>query len=81
MKEELKKLQLTHSELQPAARADRKVLQQVEEIALGKLYLLQCVFGSKGCVELTQMWRSTEVFPDLPRSDGRSSSLRPIRGS
>lgn len=53
VKEEPKKLQLAHSELQTAARDDCKMLQQVEQIALGKPYLLKCVFGSKGCIELT----------------------------
>ena len=67
-KEELEKLQLAHSELKTTARADREVLQQVEQIASGKIFLLQCVFGSRGCVELTQLWRSAEVFEDLPRS-------------
>ena len=67
-KEELKKLQRVHSELKTSARADREVLQQVEQISSGKLFLLQCSFGSKGCVELTQLWRSAEVFEDLPQS-------------
>ena len=67
-KEELKKLHLAYSELQTKAQADREVLQQVEQIATGKPYLLQCVFGSKGCVELTHLWRSAEVFADLPQS-------------
>ena len=58
-KEELEKLQHAHSELKTSARADREVLQQVEQIASGKIFLLQCSFGSKGCVELTQLWRST----------------------
>ena len=44
------------------------MIQQVERIAAGKLYLLQCVFGSKGFIELTQLWRSAEVFADLPKS-------------
>jgi hypothetical protein len=44
------------------------VLQQVEQIATGKPYLLQCVFGSEGFVELTQLWRSVEAFADLPKS-------------
>ena len=65
-KEELEKLQRAHSELHTSARADREVLQQVEQIASGKIFLLQCAFGSKGCVELTQLWRFTEVFKDLP---------------
>ena len=51
--EEVKKLRLVHSELQTQTRADREVLQQVEQINAGKPYLLQCVFGSKGCVDLT----------------------------
>ena len=67
-KEELEKLQLAHSELKTTARADHEVLQQVEQIASGKLFMLQCSFGSKGCVELTQLWHSTEVFADLPQS-------------
>src|SRR3989337_2217052 len=67
-KEELEKLQQAHSELKTAARADREGLQQVEQIASGKLFLLQGSVGSKGCTELTQLWRSAEVFEDLPQS-------------
>ena len=40
----------------------------MEQIASGKIFLLQCTFGSKGCVELTQLWRFAEVFEDLPQS-------------
>ena len=40
----------------------------MEQIASGKKFLLQCAFGSKGYVELTQLWRSAEVFVDLPQS-------------
>ena len=53
VKEEIHKLRLAHSDLQTTARADCKVLQQVEQIPAGKPYLLQCVFGSKGYVGLT----------------------------
>ena len=44
------------------------MLQQVKQIAAGKPFLLQCVFGRKGFIELTQLWRSAEAFADLPRS-------------
>jgi hypothetical protein len=68
MSEELRKLHLSHSKLQTRSQADRQVIQQVERVAAGKPYLLQCVFGSKGFVELTQLWRSAKVFADLPKS-------------
>lgn len=62
MGEELQKLRLSHAELQTQAQADHEVLKQVEHIATGKPYLLQCTFGNKGFVELTQLWQSAEVF-------------------
>lgn len=65
---ELKKLHLAHSEPWTQTRDDHEVLQQVEKIVVGKPYLLHCVFGSKGFIELIQLWCSTEVFADLQRS-------------
>jgi hypothetical protein len=53
---ELEKLCLVHAEVQTWARADREVLQQVKQIPAGKPFLLQCVFGRKGFIELTQLW-------------------------
>ena len=44
------------------------MLHQVEQITSGKPYLFQCVFGSKGFTEITQLWHSTEVFMDLLKS-------------
>lgn len=38
--EELKMLRLVHAETQTQARANHKVLNQVEEIAVGKPFLL-----------------------------------------
>jgi hypothetical protein len=40
----------------------------VRQIAAGKPFLLQCVFGCRKFVELTQLWCSAEAFADLPRS-------------
>lgn len=66
--EELKKLHLAHAEIQTMARADYKELQQVEQIAACKPFLLQCVFRNKGFVELTELWCFAEVFVDLLKS-------------
>ncbi|KAE8792515.1 hypothetical protein D1007_32914 [Hordeum vulgare] len=67
-KEDLKKLHLAHSELQIAAQSNRLVLQQVGQTSEGKLYLMQCVFGTKGSLGLTQVRCSTKVFTDFPKS-------------
>ena len=46
------------------------------QIAAGKPYLFKCVLASKGCVELTQLWHSIEVFTDLAQSV--ADSVAPI---
>jgi hypothetical protein len=65
---ELEKLHQAHAEVQSQAHVDREVLQQVNQIAAYKPFLLQCVFSRKEFVELTQLWRPAEAFADHPRS-------------
>jgi hypothetical protein len=76
---ELEKLRQAHAKVQTQARVDREVLRQVKQITAGKPFLHQCVFGRKGFIELTQLWRSAEAFEDLLRSTadvGRYYSAR-----
>jgi hypothetical protein len=49
---ELEKLRLVHAKVQTQAQADREVLQQEKQIATGKPFLLQCVFGHKAFADL-----------------------------
>ena len=61
---ELKNLSPAYAEVQTQAREDREVLHQVRHIATSKPFLLHYVFGRKGFVNLTQLWRSAEAFMD-----------------
>jgi hypothetical protein len=50
----------------------RKELQQALEIAFGKPYLLQCIFGHRAFPELVQDWCPPVAFPDLPHSSAEA---------
>lgn len=65
---ELKKSSADYLEAVTQARAAKEELRQATNIAAGKPYLLQCVFGSQAFPELTQNWRISGAFSDLPRN-------------
>ena len=65
------KLSNEEKELQEArieARGVREVLCQVGQIADGKKYLLQSMFGGNRFALLTCVWRSPSVFAELLKS-------------
>ena len=49
-------------------RGVREELRQAAQIANGKKYLLQSVFGGNRFALLMLVWRSTGVFAELPKN-------------
>ena len=65
------RLSRVEKELQEArsdARGVREEIRQAAQIANGKKYLLQSVFGGNRFALLTRVWRSAGIFAELPRS-------------
>lgn len=60
-----KKLSVEHQEATSQANAAKEELRQAAEIAVGKPYLLQCIFDSRAFPELTQNWRISGAYSDL----------------
>lgn len=64
---ELKKLKADCREATSQARAFKEEIQQATDIAAGKPYLLQCIFGNEAHPVLTQKWHicqvSSWIFP------------------
>ena len=50
------------------SRSAREEIRQAEQIAAGKTFLLQSVFGGQRYALLTRLWSSPEAFADLPKS-------------
>ena len=65
---ELKKLTSERQEAASRANAAKEELRQATDIAAGKPYLLQCIFGSQAFPELMQNWRILGAFSDLLQS-------------
>jgi chromosome segregation ATPase len=68
-KDQATKLANIKTEIQEAwseTRCTEEELRQVKQIANGKQYLLQSVFGGHRFVLLTRVWRSACAFAELP---------------
>ena len=50
------------------SRSAREEIHQAKQIAAGKAFLLQRIFGGQQYVLLTRLWSSIDVFADLPRT-------------
>ena len=50
------------------SRAAREEIKQAEQIAAGKPFLLQSIFGGRRYVLLNRLWSVPDAFVDLPRS-------------
>ena len=55
-------------EARTEARGAREEIRQAKQIAAGKPFLLQSIFGGQGYALLTRLWSSSDAFADLPRS-------------
>jgi chromosome segregation ATPase len=69
--EQSSRLSKAEKELQEArtdARGVREELRQAAQIANGKKYLVQSVFGGNRFPLLTRVWRSAGVFTELPKN-------------
>nr|XP_020166448.1 fibrous sheath CABYR-binding protein-like [Aegilops tauschii subsp. strangulata] len=50
------------------SRSAREEIRQVKQIAAGKAFLLQSIFGGQRYALLTRVWSSPDAFADLPSS-------------
>ena len=48
-------------------------IEQARQIASGKIFLLQSIFGGQKYLGLTRLWSSPGVFADLPRSSAHAA--------
>ena len=55
-------------EAQIESRSAREEIRHAEQIAAGKPFLLQSIFGGQRYALLTHLWSSPDAFADLPRS-------------
>ena len=55
-------------EARTESRAAREEIKQAEQIAAGKPFLLQSIFGGRRYALLNRLWSSPDAFADLPRS-------------
>ena len=55
-------------EARPESRAAREEIKQADQIAAGKPFLLQSIFGGRRYALLNRLWSSPDAFADLPRS-------------
>ena len=55
-------------EARSESRAAWEEIRQAGEIAAGKPFLLQSVFGGQRYALLTRLWSSPDAFADLPKS-------------
>ena len=65
---EVRRLEMERQEVASRANVPEEELCEATEVASGKPYLLQCVFGHQAFPELTQVWLNSSVFYDLPHS-------------
>ena len=64
----LSKAEKERQEARTDARGTREELRQAAQIANGKKYLLQSVFGGNRFALLTRVWRSAGIFVELPKN-------------
>ena len=55
-------------EARTASWSAREEILQAEQIAAGKPFLLQSIFGGQRYALLTRLWSSPDAFADLPRN-------------
>ena len=55
-------------EARTESQSAREEIRQAEQIAVGKPFLLQSIFGGQRYALLTRLWSSLDAFADLPRS-------------
>ena len=55
-------------EARTESRAAREEIKQAEQIAAGKPFLLQSIFGGRRYALLNRLWSSPDAFADLLRS-------------
>ncbi|XBH74699.1 hypothetical protein VPH35_101598 [Triticum aestivum] len=55
-------------EARTESRAAREEIKQAKQIAAGKPFLLQSIFGDWRYALLNRLWSATDAFADLPRS-------------
>ena len=55
-------------EARTESRSAREEIRQAEQIAAGKPFLLQSIFGGQRYALLTCLWSSPDAFADLSRS-------------
>jgi hypothetical protein len=65
---ELAKALQEAKEARVESRSAREEIRQAKQIAAGKPFLLQSVFGGQRYALLTRLWSSPDAFADLPRS-------------
>ena len=65
---ELTKTLQAMTEAWSESRAAREGIKQAGQIAAGKPFLLQSIFGGQRYVLLNQPWSTPDAFADLPRS-------------
>lgn len=65
---ELAKVLQEAKEARTESRAAREEIKQAEQIAAGKPFLLQSIFGSRRYALLNRLWSAPDAFADLPRS-------------
>jgi DNA repair exonuclease SbcCD ATPase subunit len=65
---ELAKALQEAKEARTESRAAREEIRQSEQIAAGKPFLLQTIFGGPRYALLTRLWSSPDAFADLSKS-------------
>ena len=65
---ELTKALQEAKEARTESRASREGIKQVEQIAAGKPFLLESIFGGRRYALLNRLWSAPDAFADLLRS-------------
>ena len=67
-------------EARTEARGAREEIRQAEQIAAGKPFLLQSIFGGQRYALLTRLWSSPDAFADLLKSAADANAVFPGPG-
>ena len=72
---ELTKVLHEDKEAQTESWSAREEIRQAEQIAAGKPFLLQSIFGGQRYALLTRLWSSPDAFADLPKSAANATQF------
>ena len=78
---ELTKALQEAKEARSESRAAREEIKQAEQIAAGKPFLLQSIFGGRRYALLNRLWSALDAFADLPSAADAAQYFRAQEGN